>query len=180
MDGASPEGQTETRNPVACLGGLCLLNDCIYIQYMNTHTGTDYMNTHTPTRNSYNLACCSDSLPEPPRPPFRRILHSCSGCSPRGTCSGGLPTLPATPDAHRHLSAFCHPNTHHTREGGLGVSGALGWARHMHGGSGGCPQRPPQHGTPYWYLFFFLRSRENSLVFFLWGWMGRGGLHFGE
>lgn len=47
-------------------------------------------------------------------------------------------------------------------------------------GSGGCPRRPPQHSTPYWYLFFFLRSRENSLAFFLWGRMGRGGLHLGE
>lgn len=139
VDGHSVGWGKSRRNPVACLGGLCLLNDCIYTQHMNTHTGT---------QNSYNLACCSDSLPEPPRPPFRRILHSCSGCSPRGTCSGGLPTLPATPDAHRHLSALCHPDTHHTREGGLGVSGALGWARHMHGGLGAVLRGPHSTALP--------------------------------
>lgn len=69
-----------------------------------------------------------------------------------------------------------------TQEGGLGVSGALGAGHEAHaqGHQPGCWLRPPQGSTHCRYLCFFLRSRENSLVFFLWGWRGRGGLHLRE
>lgn len=52
----------------------------------------------------------------------------------------------------------------------------------MHRGHqpGRWPGVPPKCSTHCQYLFFFLRSRENSLVFFLWGWTGCGGLHLGE
>lgn len=49
----------------------------------------------------------------------------------------------------------------------------------MHGVAG-CWFRGPQRSTGCRYLFFFLRNRENSLVFFLWGRTGHGSLHFGE
>ena len=85
------------------------------------------------------------------------------------------PPFPPTP-----LCPLPPNNAHHTQEGELGVSGALGRARRMHRGRGAGLRGPPQHSTHCRYLFFFLRSRENSLVFFLWGRAGRGGLHLGE
>lgn len=80
-----------------------------------------------------------------------------------------IPGPPCPPDT-------CPQATGHT--GRLGVSGPFNRAVTRRMRSQGGAQRPVAlHSRRY--LFFFLRSRENSLVFFLWGWWGLGA-SFGE
>lgn len=141
LDRASPEGQTETRNPVTCPGCLCLLKDCIYIQYMNTHTRTQ---AHRIPTIWHAAATLSPSLPGlPSGGSSTPVWAAAREERAKVVCPPSPP-----PDSHRHLSALCHPKTHHTREGGLGVSGALGWARRMHGGLGAVLRGPHSTALP--------------------------------
>lgn len=140
------------------------------MQRVTVHT--NLVHTHV----SLQTARAAASFPEPPQAPAGYILHLLMplGRSPadsvlQRTCCPALgcpaapmpPTGPLPPTRTRHSS----PAVAGPREGG--VSAPLERARRMQGPAGRAG-RAAQCRTHCWYLFFFLRSRENSLVFFLW------------
>lgn len=123
----------------------------------------------------------STALPAPPRPLSGRwpLLTVGSGPANAHTAQAACPPSPlpsALCPPHTSQHSALRPHWQHHAEGRLGVSGASEQAGGMHGPSR-VPAAAPQHAVRY--LGFFLRSRENSLAFFLWG-RRDGGLHRGK
>lgn len=159
LDRAGLEGQTETSDPITCpsmAGGQTtaqmrgrlagsfspLLNvfyGNVFASLKSTHTSSVCTHAHTHRIPTHRGATAALS------PSLRTSLLAASSTPGQATaqeeraeavCPPSVPTDTPLPSAPQHA--------HHTQEGELGVSGALGRARRMHRGRG-AGLRGPHH-----------------------------------